>query len=152
MIPTNISKIAVLKRMLSVLGGVAYVHFDPKQQHCMVPFRLHGKDQVVLLVGHQIRPPIKLLTYDDRGMYGIFTFGGVEEACYVPMEAIFCITDSQGHGELWPGDMPKAVADALADQSRVAKLKVYGYQRPDGTYDLEAYRQHRKVRPWPPSA
>lgn len=127
----------------------AFVHFDPRNSSVMVPTYLEKQAQVVLQVGWNLPNPIGQLSFDDVGMYGIFSFKGSNHQVFVPYERMFAIIgeDSQ-RGRVFHDAIPEEIQKLLADV-KAAKPELNTEPQPaeapqrDNVFSLDAYKQRK---------
>ncbi len=136
----------LLTLLLKEPKSTAYVHLDPRKAGCWVPAKFKSQEQMVLQVGRNMEVPIDFLRWDSTELTGVFSFAGVGFSCIIPMDAIFAIVSDQGAGAMYSKDIPEEVLEQMAEKSRVQKMPSQDFKRADGTYDLTAYRQHKKPR------
>lgn len=108
------AKKAVFDALIQRGSEHVHVHFDPRFDNVLVPAHLARQHQVVLAVGYNFtNPPILNLTVDDLGIYGIFSFKGVPEQCFIPWQRVFALVGTDGKGMVYQADIPDEVKNAI---------------------------------------
>jgi stringent starvation protein B len=93
--------------MLALLERAeARVHLDARRPGVVLPPRLLGDGHVRLDYAYGFTPPIHDLVVDDEGIHATLSFNRVATKTFVPWSAIYLIADYEGHGAVWPEDIP----------------------------------------------
>jgi stringent starvation protein B len=107
--------------MLALLEKAeARVHLDARRPGVSLPPRLIGDGHVVLDYAYGFQPPIPDLRVDDEGISATLSFARVPVATFVPWSAVFLIADYDGHGAVWPEDVPVDLLERLGAKLRAA--------------------------------
>jgi stringent starvation protein B len=93
--------------MLALLERAeARVHLDARRPGVILPQRLLGDGHVRLDYAYGFTPPIPDLVIDDEGIHATLSFNRQPAKTFIPWTAIYLIADYDGHGAVWPEDIP----------------------------------------------
>jgi hypothetical protein len=87
----------------------ARVFLDPRKDGVIVPKHLGKQAELVLRLGHDLRPPIPDLDIGDAGVTCTLSFNKSPFLCHLPWAAVFAIISddvSENRGVVWPEDVP----------------------------------------------
>ncbi|HTJ81031.1 MAG TPA: hypothetical protein VL400_04885 [Polyangiaceae bacterium] len=87
----------------------ARVFLDPRKDGVVVPKHLGKQAELVLRLGHDLRPPIPDLDIGDAGVTCTLSFNRSPFLCHLPWSAVFAIISDdviENRGVVWPEDVP----------------------------------------------
>ncbi len=96
--------LALLKR------SSVHIHLDPRVASVVVPPWFKGQPQLVLQIGLNMPVPILDLHLDEDGMSCTLSFNRSPFHCVVPWASVFAMVGEDGHGMVWPDDVPVEVS------------------------------------------
>jgi hypothetical protein len=111
-------KRAVFEKLLN--DGDAFLIFDPRRDGVQVPAHLRKQASLALQYGVNMVIPIRNFLISDLGVAGVLSFDRLPFECFVPWDAVFCITTGGDTGIGWTEDFPK---ELLTEVSKPAELK-----------------------------
>jgi len=110
--------------MLALLERAeARVHLDARRPGVVLPPRLLGDGHVRLDYAYGFTPPIPDLVIDDAGVHATLSFNRQATKTFIPWTAIYLIADYDGHGAVWPEDIPPDLLEPGSAPAGAATLK-----------------------------
>lgn len=101
-----------------LLQGDLYIHLNAAAAGVDVPENLAVDDRLVLQVGLDMPVPIPDLRVDEHGVAGTLSFNRQPHACYVPWDAVFALSDSEGRGMVWDEAIAAEAKRAVEETER----------------------------------
>jgi Stringent starvation protein B len=107
---------------LTLLEGPSlFVHLDPRRADVLVPKGFAGQPQLVLQLGLNMAIPIPDLKLDEVGISCTLSFNRSPFWCRLPWSSIYALVGEDGHGMIWPDDVPPEVAQQMQRQASSAR-------------------------------
>jgi stringent starvation protein B len=128
-------------------AGWASLHLDARSPGVVVPAPFSSQAHLVLQYGRNMPIPIADLEVTEAGISATLSFSRVSHRTYVPWNAVYAVTCTNGCGVLYREDMPADVAlatpmDAEMTDSEVMDLQIGELGRKQTSYGL------RDEGPW----
>jgi hypothetical protein len=125
--PRTPSKQDLAARLFAAEGGL--VHMDPRPEDVFVPHRFKHLNWLALPVGMRRDLPTADLALGDEVLSCTLHFNGMKWPCSIPWRSVFGLSDPQGHGIIWPLDIPREArtADHPLENEQASPLTLTGY-------------------------
>src|SRR5690606_2959116 len=81
--------------------------------------------QLVLQVGLDMPIPITDLTVDDRGIGATLSFQRSPHYCFAPWDSVFGLLGDQGHGMVWPEDLPPELVSEVVHEAARSEFTAF---------------------------
>src|SRR4051812_9604387 len=111
-------------------GPSLFVHLDPRRAGVLVPKAFTGQSSLVLQVGLNMAIAIPDLKVDEAAISCTLSFNRAPFWCRLPWNAVYALVGEEGHGMIWPEDVPPEVAQQMQRQASAAKAAPPKRQRP----------------------
>ena len=123
-------------------AGWASLHLDARSPGVVVPAPFSSQAHLVLQYGRNMPIPITDLEVTEAGVSATLSFSRVSHRTYVPWNAVYAVTCTNGCGVLYREDMPADVALATPTDAGMMELQLRGRAQKQATYAL------RDEGPW----
>jgi len=123
-------------------AGWASLHLDARSPGVVVPAPFSSQAHLVLQYGRNMPIPIADLEVTEAGVSATLSFARVSRRTYVPWNAVYAVTCTNGCGVLYREDMPADVALATPTDVGMMELQLRGRKPKHDSYAL------RDEGPW----
>jgi stringent starvation protein B len=123
-------------------AGWASLHLDARSPGVVVPAPFSSQAHLVLQYGRNMPIPITDLEVTEAGVSATLSFARVCRRTYIPWNAVYAVTCTNGCGVLYREDMPADVALATPTDVGMMELQLRGRMRKQDPYAL------RSEGPW----
>jgi stringent starvation protein B len=114
-------------------AGWASLHIDARYPGVVVPAPFSAQAHLVLQYGRNMPIPITDLEVSDAGVSATLSFSRVSHRTYVPWDAVYAVSCTNGCGVLFREDVPEDVAVATPTEVGLVELPWTGrLRRPAG--------------------
>lgn len=115
-------------------AGWASLHLDARCAGVVVPAPFSSQAHLVLQYGRNMPIPITDLEVTEAGVSATLSFSRVPHRTYVPWNAVYAVSCSNGCGVLYPEDVPEDVAVATPTDAGLVPLPWKGRSRKSPGY------------------
>jgi stringent starvation protein B len=114
-------------------AGWASLHIDARYAGVVVPAPFSSQAHLVLQYGRNMPIPITDLEVTDAGVSATLSFSRVSHRTYVPWDAVYAVSCTNGCGVLYREDIPEDVALATPTEVGLVELPRKGrLRKPEG--------------------
>jgi stringent starvation protein B len=115
-------------------AGWASLHLDARRSGVVVPAPFSSQVHLVLQYGRNMPIPITDLEVTDEGVSATLSFGRVPHRTYVPWNAVYAVSCTNGCGVVYREDLPEEVALATPTDVGLVQLPWTGRTRKAASY------------------
>jgi stringent starvation protein B len=123
-------------------AGWASLHLDARSPGVVVPAPFSSQAHLVLQYGRNMPISIADLEVTEAGVSATLSFSRVSRRTYVPWNAVYAVTCTNGCGVLYREDMPADVALATPADVGMMELQLRGRRQKQDSFAL------RDEGPW----
>src|SRR5512140_669755 len=105
-------------------AGWASLHLDARSPGVVVPAPFSSQAHLVLQYGRNMPIPITDLEVTEAGVSATLSFSRVSHRTYVPWNAVYAVTCTNGCGVLYREDIPADVALATPTDAGMMELQL----------------------------